>query len=230
MRSLASVPTRCVAATPTWTTSSTRRGDAGELAGHDIVATRRVTLDGGAVATHDALEAGAGLLDVALELVAGGGAAALVAILELLELTHGLLAGAERAGDGAGGARRRGRAPRAWRRRRRARRARRRLPCSAVMRAARTLRLGGVARLVGGLRADATTRGARRRRGRGAARGRLALASGGLRLPPACLAAGLVAVVVVVGSWSLRPCGSSPARRFGFLKLCSPQFPANICT
>src|SRR5215212_6986536 len=78
-------------------------GDAGELLRDDVRATRRVLLDGVAVAADDALDAGAGLLDVTLELVARRGAAALVAGLELLELADGLLAGAEGVGDGAGG-------------------------------------------------------------------------------------------------------------------------------
>ena len=49
---------------------STRVGDARELLRHDVAATRRVTLDGVAVAADDALQARARLLDVALELVA----------------------------------------------------------------------------------------------------------------------------------------------------------------
>src|ERR1044072_4809704 len=44
--------------------------DARELVGHDVRAPRGVLLDGVAVAADDALEARAGLLDVALELVA----------------------------------------------------------------------------------------------------------------------------------------------------------------
>ena len=74
-------------------------GDAGDLARDDVVALGGVTLDGRAVAADDALQAGAGLLDVALELVAGLDATALVAALELLELTLGRLAGAEGVGD-----------------------------------------------------------------------------------------------------------------------------------
>src|SRR5262245_50141759 len=57
--------------------------DAGELIRHDVRAAGRVTLDRGAVAAHDALQPGARLLDVALELVAGLHAAALVARLQL---------------------------------------------------------------------------------------------------------------------------------------------------
>src|SRR4051795_6861973 len=55
--------------------------DAGQLAGDDVLATRGVALDGVAVAAHDALQAGARLLDIALELVARLDAAALVAAL-----------------------------------------------------------------------------------------------------------------------------------------------------
>src|SRR3954471_11445610 len=53
--------------------------DARELLRHQVLAARGVALDGGAVAAHDALHAGAGLLDVALELVTRLDAAALVA-------------------------------------------------------------------------------------------------------------------------------------------------------
>ena len=116
-------------------------GDAGELLGHDVGATRGVLLHGVAVAADDALEAGAGLLDVALELVARRGAATLVAGLELLELALGLLARAERVGQRAGGAddavARLSVAPTYVS----AARSTIDLPCSAVVRAARTLAL-----------------------------------------------------------------------------------------
>ena len=178
------VPTRVAVATPTWATSSMRPETPAIWLGHDVRATRRVTLDGVAVAADDALEAGAGLLDVALELVARRGAATLVAGLELLELALGLRAGAEGVGDRAGGV------------------------DHAVARVERgadvgergalddrlallrrgaggaDVGLGGVAGLVAGLRADAATGRLRRRGGRrrtaGAARGRLALTSGRL--------------------------------------------------
>ena len=103
MRSLAIVPTRVAAATPTWATSSTRLETPASWLVTTLSRRGRVTLDGGAVAADDALQAGAGLLDVALELVAGLDAATLVAGLELLELALGLLAGAERVGERAGG-------------------------------------------------------------------------------------------------------------------------------
>src|SRR3954447_12218372 len=76
--------------------------DAGDLLADHVVAAGRVTLDGVAVAAGDALEAGARLADVALELVAGLGAAALVAGLELLELPLRRLARGERVRQRAG--------------------------------------------------------------------------------------------------------------------------------
>src|SRR4051812_44279161 len=76
--------------------------DAGDLPGDHVVATRRVTLDGVAVAAHDALETGACLLDVALHRVAGLHATTLVATLKLLELALGGLRGAEGVGERAG--------------------------------------------------------------------------------------------------------------------------------
>src|SRR3954447_15783210 len=157
--------------------------DAGDLARDDVVALGGVALDGRAVATDDALQAGAGLLGVALELVAGLHATALVAALELLELTLGRLAGAEGVDD-----RRRGLEHAVTRLERRADVGQRRaLGQRADLTAGDTgralLGLDGLAGLVLGLRADATTRrGARARRaGRarrsGAAGGRLALTS-----------------------------------------------------
>src|SRR4051794_15218308 len=150
-------------------------GDAGELLGHDVVATRRVTLDGGAVAADDALDAGTRLLDVALELVAGLDAAALIAGLELLELALGGLARAERAGERAGGADHAvaglERGADVGQRRTAGERA-------DLLRAdagGALVGVDGVTRLVAGLRAHAAARGAGRRGARGgAARGRLA--------------------------------------------------------
>ena len=175
------------------------RGDARELLRHDVAAARRVTLDGGAVAADDALEARAGLLDVALELVAGLDAATLVASLELVELLLGLLAGAERVGD-----RRRGADDAVARLERGAdvgQRGALGQRLALLRRDARGagLERSGVARLVLGLRADATTRAARRRGGRRAA-GPPACASPagrGLRLAAAGFLEAVVVEVVV---------------------------------
>src|SRR3954469_25385927 len=62
-----------------------RARHAGEALGHDVVATLDVTLHRVAVAADDALDAGPRLAHVALELVARGDAAALVAALQPLE-------------------------------------------------------------------------------------------------------------------------------------------------
>ena len=212
MRSLAILPTRCVAATPTWTTSSTRPETPASCSVTTFGLRARVTLDGVAVATHDALEAGAGLLDVALELVARGGAAALVALLELLELTHGLLARAERVGHRAGGVEHA--VARLERRADVGERGALDDRLALLGRGARgaDVRLGGVTRLVARLRADATTSRARRRRGRrAAARGRLALASGRLLRGRRLLARPAWSPCGGGGVRGLsQPCGSSP--------------------
>src|SRR5690349_14841861 len=155
-----------------------RRDDA---AGDGVDATRGVLLHGVAVAADDALEARAGLLDVPLQLIAGGGAAALVAGLELLELADRLLAGAEGVGDGAD------RADHAVTRLERRTHVGERgaLDQRAALLCGRAggagVGLGGGTGLVGGLRADAAAGRARRRRGgrratRATASGRLALA------------------------------------------------------
>ncbi len=167
MRSLAIVPTRSAAATPTCTTSSTR-----EICPATTLRTvRRVTLDGGAVAAHDALQTGARLLDVALELVAGLDATALVARLQLLELLLGRLARAERVGQRAGGADHA--VTRLERRAHVGERGALGDRAELLGRDARgaLLGLGGRARLVGGLRAHAATRRLRRRRARWCWRG-----------------------------------------------------------
>ena len=229
------------AATPTWATSSTRPETPASCSVTTLLRRGRVTLDGVAVAADDALEAGAGLLDVALELVARLGAATLVAGLELLELALGLLAGAERVGDRAGGARSRGHAPRAWRRRRRARRARRatcpappwcgrrgRWPwrprasrcgpaCGRGDRSSSTAwwpSSNGVVRRAAGLRLRAA--------------GLRLAAAGFLAARLAGVVVEVVVVVLVVFSAML---ALPPALKDRVRSLCSPDlFPANICT
>src|SRR4051812_40389829 len=78
-------------------------GDAGELLGHDVRATRGVALDGVAVAADDALEAGGGPLFLAPRLGGGGGGAGRATPPPPLWLPGGPPSGAPRGGGPAPG-------------------------------------------------------------------------------------------------------------------------------